>query len=80
MIVRVLLFAAAREACGDFVEVDAPEGVTAVELTEALSEQFPALTPVLQHCRLAIDERYAPHDAIVSPHSEVALIPPVSGG
>ncbi|MEM9352348.1 MAG: MoaD/ThiS family protein [Planctomycetota bacterium] len=80
MITRVLLFAAARDACGDWIEVDAPEGVTARELVALLAEQFPALEPLLPHCRLAIGEAYAADHATVPPHSEIALIPPVSGG
>jgi molybdopterin converting factor subunit 1 len=81
MIVRVRLFAGPRELVGATeVAVELPEEGTIAELRSALAEQLPALARVLPQCRFAIDADFAPETAVVSPTSEIACIPPVSGG
>jgi len=81
MIVRVRLFAAPRELAGvSEVSVELPDRGTIADLRTALAEQMPALVRVLPQCRFAVDADFAPETAIVSPTSEIACIPPVSGG
>jgi molybdopterin converting factor subunit 1 len=81
MIVTVKLFARARELAerGE-VRVDVPDGATVAQLRRQLREDVPALTGMLDRCAVAVDEEFANEDTILRETSEVALIPPVSGG
>jgi molybdopterin converting factor subunit 1 len=81
MILPIKLFAIARQRLGrDEVEVTLPACATAADLRRALAEQFPALTDVLPHIRIAINSSYANDATVIPAGAEVALIPPVSGG
>jgi len=77
----VRLFAVARELAGcESVSLELPEGSTVRQLRGRLAEMYPALAAVLPHVLFAIGSQYAGDDAVVSTGSEVACIPPVSGG
>lgn len=82
MRVEVRLFAVLREkGGGDAVAVElADEGATVAALTEAIRTQYPALAPYLSIVRVAVDEAFATPSTPVRAGSEIALIPPVSGG
>lgn len=85
MMVRVLLFAAAREAAGrDAVEVDLPgDAATPAAVLAALAAGAggPALARVAARARLAVNHVFAaPGAPPIRPGDEVALIPPVGGG
>jgi molybdopterin converting factor subunit 1 len=78
---RVLLFAVARQRVGcDSVEIELPAQATVAELRQALSAGFPPLADIVPHARFAINNEYAAESAAVPAASEIALIPPVSGG
>ena len=53
---------------------------TAKSILQALGEQCPELQALLPSCRLAVDCEYVSPETCISPKSEIALIPPVSGG
>lgn len=77
----VKLFAVARERVGhSTIEVELPPTANVRQLRGAIAEQFPPLADLLVHTKLAVDNDYAIDTAELSPRSEVALIPPVSGG
>jgi molybdopterin converting factor subunit 1 len=81
MIVRVQLFAVARElAGGRELAVEVPEGATIADIRAAMQVAAPRLVEVLGHCRFALDNEFANNDSTVSGNSELAVIPPVSGG
>ncbi len=81
MLVRVLLFAIARERFGrPSVEVEIPPGATAADLRSALARSSPALATVAPICRVAINAEYVDDASMIPEGAEVALIPPVSGG
>lgn len=81
MKVRVKLFAAARElADDDEVIVDLSEDATISNLKDAVLEKLPALRNIVAHSMWAVDASYVTTNTKVPPGSEVALIPPVSGG
>jgi molybdopterin converting factor subunit 1 len=81
MKVRVKLFAAARELAGtDTVELEMPERATLAELRVAVGKAFPPLQKIMPHAMWAVDAEYAGDDFVIGQRSEVALIPPVSGG
>ena len=81
MIVPIKLFAIARQRLGrDQVEVALETSAKVSDLRRALAEQFPALADVLPHIRIAVNSNYAADSTLIPAGSEVALIPPVSGG
>jgi len=81
MQIEVLLFAAARDAAGsESIRVDVDDDARAGDVIEAIGLQLPELAGLLPSCRLALDCCYVSGDAAVSADSEIALIPPVSGG
>ena len=81
MQIPVLLFAAAKQAAkSEAITVDVPEDPRAADVLQAIGDQVPQLTALLPSCRLAVDCCYVGDDAAIRPGSEVALIPPVSGG
>lgn len=81
MKVCVRLFAAAREHAGcDAVEVRLDSGQTVADVRRALERDFPPLAQLLRHSTWAVDARYADSNETVHERSDIALIPPVSGG
>jgi len=81
MMVRVRLFARARELVGtDAVDVELPAGGTVADLRNRLGEAFPALRPLVPRSAVAVNEEFAAEDLVLSAAAEVALLPPVSGG
>jgi len=81
MTIRVRLFALARELAGrDELAVELADGRTVADLRRALVEAVPALDRVVGHSLLAVDAQYAGDETRLDEQSEIALIPPVSGG
>jgi molybdopterin synthase catalytic subunit/molybdopterin synthase sulfur carrier subunit len=79
--VRVRLFAVARELAGaESLDLDLPEGATVAQLRAALVRHTPELARVLPHVLFAVGNEYVRDNTVISPDSEVACIPPVSGG
>jgi molybdopterin converting factor subunit 1 len=81
MIVRVRLFAVAKERAGtETLEIELPDNATIVDLRQRISEDYPGLRGILAHAMWAVDTVYADEKTILNAKSEVAMIPPVSGG
>jgi molybdopterin converting factor subunit 1 len=81
MKIEVLLFAAARDAAGsNSIQIDVADDARAGDVIEELSRCLPEISGLLPSCRLAVDCSYVSADANVCTESEIALIPPVSGG
>ena len=81
MRVQVRLFARARDLAGaDVLSVEVPEGANAGELRRALAARYPALAGLLERSALAVNEEFATETTPVRADSEVAVLPPVSGG
>jgi len=81
MRVTMLYFAAARERAGVASEpLELPEGATAAQAVALACERHPALQAVATKLRVAVDQDFAQLDRKLRDGSEVALIPPVSGG
>jgi MoaE-MoaD fusion protein len=78
--IEVLYFAGARDAAGASRERldDVPETVGA--LRRVLAARHPALAPVLARSRIAVDHEFAGDEAALRAGTEVAIVPPVSGG
>jgi molybdopterin converting factor small subunit len=81
MIVRVNLFAAAKQAAGTGeVAVEVSPQAKLADVEAALVKLVPPLASIANHARWAVDAEFASRDATITPESEIALIPPVSGG
>jgi molybdopterin converting factor subunit 1 len=81
MKVRVKLFAAARELAGsDQLALEIADRATLADLRVTVEKTFPALQKILPHTLWAVDAEYAGDDCVIDERSEVAIIPPVSGG
>lgn len=77
---EVLLFASLRDAAGEKIPVDLPQGSTVAELLLAVVEAVPALAGWMQHIRVGVNCEYVDLQHALSPGDEIALLPPVSGG
>jgi molybdopterin converting factor subunit 1 len=81
MKVRVKLFAVAKDLAGcDELIVDVPEGATVATLREKALATAPALAQIMPHALWAVGAEHARDDTVIAEKTEVALIPPVSGG
>jgi len=73
------LFASAREAAG--VGRDEVPGDTVAEvLAHARARYGATFSAVLENCRVWVDGEAATESTVVTATSEVAILPPVSGG
>jgi molybdopterin converting factor subunit 1 len=81
MKINVRLFARAKDLAGtDVVAVELPDGATIGELRRQLALAYPNLAPLLHRSALAVNDAFAPDDVPLTVPSEVAVLPPVSGG
>lgn len=78
---RVLLFSVLRDRIGtDVLTLMLEPPVTGTDLLDRLADEHPAVDAYRTVIRLAVNESYAPPDAVLHDGDEVALITPVSGG
>lgn len=81
MNVEVKLFAVAKQLAGsETVAVTIPNRANVQELRDAIGQQHTELQDITERAMIAIDAEYVNNDTIVPEQSEIALIPPVSGG
>jgi molybdopterin converting factor small subunit len=81
MKVRVKLFAAAKEIAGsDEIVVEVSEESTIADVRQAVVEATPAISKIMPHSLWAIGTEYTSPDSRVAEDSDIAMIPPVSGG
>lgn len=81
MKVRIKLFAAAKELAGrDTLEIEVPDGAKIADARSAVVTAVPALEQIVAHSVWAIGAEYVPNNTPLTTNSEIALIPPVSGG
>jgi molybdopterin converting factor subunit 1 len=81
MIVRVKLFAAAKDlAKADALAVDVPKGATVSQLRAEVVAKVPVLEKIVAHSLWAVGTEYVSDNDKLTENSDVALIPPVSGG
>ena len=78
--VCVKLFAGFAESAGVKEVRVAVEQFTVAEVRCALERKLPQLAPLLSRSAIAIDGRYAVENDLICTSSEIAVIPPVSGG
>ena len=81
MLIKVMLFAAAKEVAGTGqLEIELPAGARMGDLKVAIVRTVPELEALVAKSAFSIDQQYATDDDLLSQESEFALIPPVSGG
>ena len=81
MRVLVRYFAAARECAGtDREELELPDGSNAQDAMTALVAKHPALGPIQNRLRVAVNQEFTDLKTVLPPGAELALIPPVAGG
>ena len=73
-------FAQAADKVGCREEVVEISGNDQNELRTLLVQMHPALDPVLDYCRFAVNGEYIQQGEWLPEGAEVAVIPPVSGG
>ena len=81
MKISVALFAAAKEMVGtSSVDLNLSESATVRELRNELVKLYPELASLISNSVFSVDHEYANDQSKLLDGSEVALIPPVSGG
>jgi molybdopterin converting factor subunit 1 len=79
--IRVLAFALLRERLGrGEIKLELPPGSRVMDMRRRLADSYPELQPLLSLVRVAVDGEYAEEETLLRDGSEVALVPPVSGG
>jgi molybdopterin converting factor subunit 1 len=81
MTVIVHLFGQVRDLAGTpSLEVPCEPGTTVGQLRDMLAQEVPGLGAILPRCAVAVNQDFAGDDIAVTADTEVAVIPPVSGG
>ncbi len=81
MNLKVKLFAGlAQRAKTRELSVELPKGSTVMDLTQAISHQWPDLADLIGVVNVAVNHQFAGGDQLLHAGDEIALIPPVSGG
>ena len=78
--VSVKLFAGVAELAGVKELRVSVKHFTVAEIRCAIEIKLPQLAPLLARSALAVDGRYETEDESLCSDSEIAIIPPVSGG
>ncbi len=79
-VVQVQLFAGMAAEAGQRRLTLKPTTATVAGVRSALTATVPGIGPLLVRSAVAVDGRYAADETPVGPDSEIAIIPPVSGG
>ncbi|GAA5507771.1 MoaD/ThiS family protein [Novipirellula caenicola] len=78
---EILLFAALRDAAGtDSLVIDVGSDATAADVICEVAQRVPSMQTLLASCRVALDSRYVANTQPLGTATEIAIIPPVSGG
>lgn len=81
MIVKIHLFAAAREIVGqEVVDLIIPDNSNVGQLKLSLAQQYPKMKNLISKSSISVQRQYASDDSELFDGAEVGIIPPVSGG
>ena len=79
--VKLLFFATIRDRAGTkSMELDIPEDLTIQGLKDRLASDIPTLKESMKSVLITINREYAFDEAVIPPHAEIGMFPPVSGG
>lgn len=80
---KLMVFAGIREAVGsDTIEIDFHQGLTARQYKDRLVVAYPHAADLIRMSRMAVSNAFVSDDEplVLDSSTDVALIPPVSGG
>ena len=78
---KVIFFAAVRDLCeASEAQIELPHPASVADLKVELKKTFPQLEPILSRSAISVDHQYANDQFELLESSEIAVIPPVSGG
>ena len=81
MEVKVLLFAYLKEVADKpVISLTLPGTATAGTVLNCIKEKFPAVKNQVDYFKVSVDGEYVSNETPISENSEIAIIPPVSGG
>lgn len=81
MKIHLLFFAKLKDlASPSPIELEVEEGSTIRDLRAIIVNQFPLLSPAMNHVIFAINQQFAFDQDVLPADAEVAIFPPVSGG
>jgi molybdopterin synthase catalytic subunit len=81
MEIQLKIFATLKDKAGtNKITVSVAEPATVATVLEAVGAAYPALQSSLSIAVVSVNKSFAGLETAVSPHDEVALFPPVSGG
>ena len=81
MIIKVQLFARARELAGaGEISLRLKDRATVRDLRTLLLQAVPALGSLTEKAAISVDNEFAADSNVLTEESVIALIPPVSGG
>ena len=79
--VLIHYFAQVRDRLGrEHDRVTLPHTVDSPTILAVVRARHPLHVTLIDHCRVAVDLQFITTAVTLSDHSEIALIPPVSGG
>lgn len=79
--VRLLLFAAFREALGAReMTLQVPAGTTVAELFDRVGNDHPPLRPLRPYATFAVNREVVAPETVLAEGDEVTFLQPVSGG
>jgi molybdopterin synthase catalytic subunit len=74
------MFGALAEAAARDEEFDLEDEATAGDVLRAVVDRYPAAEAIVARCAVAVDEVVVPLDHAIRASSDVAVLPPASGG
>jgi molybdopterin synthase sulfur carrier subunit len=81
MKIKILFFATLRGYVGEkSIEIQVPNGITVGSLKKMLVERYPRMAAGESSIMTAVNREYASDGQELTPDSEIAFFPPVSGG
>lgn len=81
MIVTVKLFAGARDLTGrEAINLELPDDATVADVRRGIARRYPTARSLLARSAMALNHDFALDSDAVQANSELAVIPPVSGG
>ena len=81
MVITLICYAALQELISEEpILLKVPEGCSAAQAIELLSQSYPQARPILKSTRLANQDDYVDKQSVLTDGAEYCLIPPVSGG
>jgi MoaE-MoaD fusion protein len=78
--VRVLMFGALADAATREETLDLDDGAAVRDVIESVRARYPDAAPIIERCSVAVDQTVVDDSHPVTETSEVAILPPMSGG